>query len=137
MKLIHGLLPVALVLSLLGGLPGALARKAPKPPPEPKFSRAELMVINLNRGPKSCGFFLSETLRQTRQAIKDLDRARRQLEQVDHEYAKFKGRPDDHFFGSSVEGLSQAQESAAKLEKQLDETLDELRSSIKQSLIAQ
>lgn len=93
------------------------------------------MVINLNRGPKSTGFYLTQTLRQAREAVRDLDRARLQIEQVDREYAKFKGRPDDRFFGGSVHSIEQAQESASKLEKELDEALDELRAGIKQSLV--
>ena len=101
-----------------------------------QFSRTEFMVMNLNRGPKSAGNFIAESLKGTRDTIKVLDRAARQVEQVDREFAKSKGRPDDRYLAPSTERIKEALKSAQKLETDLQAAREELKSGIQHSLIS-
>jgi len=101
----------------------------------PKFDREQLLVLNLNRGPNSCGYTVVTALKQTRTMCKDLDRARRQLEQIDISFARYKGKPDNRYLQPTSERLKQAEETALLLEGQLKDTYQELKSSIQQALI--
>lgn len=121
------------LLTALAGHQTAIAKKAEAE--VEKFSRAEYMVMNLNKGPKSAGSFISLALKETRETVKSLDRAVRQVEQVDREYAKSKGRPDDRYLAGSAEQLKSALKAAQKLEEELVSARDELKSGIQQSLV--
>jgi len=115
---------------------GAFGNKSPKAAPMPKFSRSEYMVMNLNKGPKSAGFFISQSLKETRDSIKTLDRALRQVEQVDREYAKSKGRPDDRYLAGSQDRIREALKAAQQLEQQLVAAREELKFGIQKSLVS-
>jgi len=125
-------------LSLFALSMGSEARKAPAPPQEqtPQFNRAQMLVMNLNRGPKSAGFYISQSLRTVRDAIKGLERAQRQVEQADKEYAKSKGKPDDRYLAEAADRIKKAVVDAQALENELQIARDELKSSITQSLVS-
>ena len=93
------------------------------------------MLMNLNRGHGSTGYYLADSLRQTRGMVKALDKALRQLEQVERNYGKSRGRADEHCLGSTADRIGQCKTSAEQLEKQLHDALQDLRSSIQQTLI--
>ncbi|HEY9869206.1 MAG TPA: hypothetical protein V6D08_08570 [Candidatus Obscuribacterales bacterium] len=137
MKLTRGTPPwtapvAALMLSLLL-IPGQ-ARKPAKPPPAPKFDREQIMMMNLTRGPGSTGFYVVQSLRHTKEMVRNLDKALRQLEQVEKSYAKSRGRPDDRPLASSAERIRQAHATAGQLETQLREAFQDLKSSVSQTL---
>lgn len=112
------------------------AKKEPRlDDPRSLLKREELMVINLNRGPKSTGFYILTSLKSVRAMQRDLDKGARQLEQVDAAYAKASGRPDDRTLGTTLDGIKQAQKTADLLEKQLDGCFNELKADVKTTLI--
>lgn len=121
---------------LASGMP-AIAMKKPEKPPVPsrQFSREEFMVLNLNKGNDSTGAHISESLRQVRQMIKDLDKSLRQLQQAEREFGKSKGRPDDHFLAPAAAKLEQSLKTAQQLEQELSQSRDELKDSIHHALI--
>lgn len=107
-----------------------------KPVPANKqFSREDYMVLNLNKGDDSTGAHISESLREVRIMVKELDKGLRQLQQVDREFAKSKGRPDDKFLSAASDRLQQALKSAQQLEKDLEASREELKDSIHEALI--
>lgn len=127
---------ILILLSVLAAFSWSTAVQAgQKPVKAANFSREEFMIINLNRGTDSAGFHISNSLKGTRSMVRDLDKGLRQMEQVDKAYAKSKGRPDDRFLQNSSERLKKALETAQKLEIELEEAREELKSSIQQSLI--
>ncbi len=97
--------------------------------------REETMVLNLNTGSKSAKFFVLQSLRTTRETQKNLTKAIRQVEQVDSNYAKARQRPDDRTLAGTAERLKQAQATAEKLEKDLDQVNVQLKSDIQSTLI--
>lgn len=103
--------------------------------PGRQFTREDYMVMNLNRGTASAGTQISEALRAARQSVKDLDRALRQMEQVDKQYAKSKGKPDDRYLAAATETLRKTLKTAQQLEVELEASRDELKSSIQEALI--
>ncbi|MBX9724488.1 MAG: hypothetical protein K2X81_23965 [Candidatus Obscuribacterales bacterium] len=105
------------------------------PPSGRQFTREEYMVLNLNRGADSTGAHISESLKQVKFIVKDLDKGLRQLQQIDKEYAKSKGRPDDKFLGNATDRLQQALRSAQQLSADLEASRDELKDNIHQALI--
>lgn len=105
------------------------------PPSGREFSREEYMVLNLNRGDDSAGAHVGEAIKQVRVIVKDLDRSLRQLQQVDREFAKSKGKPDDKFLGPAADRLQQALKSAQQLQQDLELSRDELKDNIHEALI--
>ncbi len=113
----------------------ALPEKEILPPTGKQFSREEFMVLNLNRGNDSTGAHISESLKQVRLVVKDLEKSLRQLQQVDREYAKSKGRPDDKFLGNASDRLQQALKLSQQLSTELETSKEELKDSIHSALI--
>lgn len=105
------------------------------PPSGKEFSREDFMVMNLNRGNDSTGAHISEALKETRAMVKILDKSLRQLQQVDREFAKSKGRPDDKFLGPATERLQQALKSAQQLSDELEASREELKDNIHHALL--
>ena len=105
------------------------------PPSGKQFTREEFMVLNLNRGNDSTGAHVSEALKQVRAIVRDLDKSLRQLQQVDREFSKSKGKPDDRFLNAAGDRLQDALKSAQQLEKDLEASREELKDSIHQALI--
>lgn len=126
----------AAVLSIVC-TPGVIAWGGKKEPAAPvqRFSREDFMLMNLNRGEASTGAQISGALRDTRTMVKGLERALRQLEQVDKQYAKAKGKPDDHYMFQPGERLKQALKTATQLETELEQARDELKEAINQTLV--
>ncbi|MBX9573348.1 MAG: hypothetical protein K2X77_30895 [Candidatus Obscuribacterales bacterium] len=124
-------------LYLLASGPAAYAAKKPEKPPvaSRQFSREEFMILNLNRGNDSTGTHISDSLRQVRQMVRDLDKSLRQLQQAEREFAKSKGRPDDHFLAPAAAKLEQSLKTAQQLEQELEQSRTELKDSIHQALI--
>lgn len=124
---------LALIPALVPGSP-ALALKD-QTTLTARFDRAELIVLNLNRGPKSTGAYLTQTIKQTNVMVKELDKALRQVEAADREYAGTRGKKDDRFLNGSTERLRQALKSAQDLQSQLESAREELKTDIQQALI--
>jgi septal ring factor EnvC (AmiA/AmiB activator) len=133
------LLVVLLVATwMFGACPGALTKKTQWGSPEPaKFDRAQIMIINLNHGQSSCGFYLADSLATIKLTNKNLEKALKQLEQVDRAYAKSRHRPDDSFLAPAHEQIKKAKETCERLETELRQSLDELKSSIQQTLVVE
>lgn len=110
-------------------------RRKPDAAARPEFDRAQFMVINLNRGKDSTGYYLQESLRSSRLLLQQLEKAERQLDQVDKAYAKSRGRPDDKYLNSAGARIATAKTTAGQLEQQLQEASAELKSSIHQVLL--
>ncbi|MBI4533484.1 MAG: hypothetical protein HY711_06005 [Candidatus Melainabacteria bacterium] len=129
-------IPIVLAIATLVVFPAAIgARKAQRLPAQPDFDREQFMLMNLNRGQDSTGFYLSGSHAKTKVMVKDLDKALRQLEQVDRTYAKSRGKPDDRFLDSTYQRIKQAKQTAEQLEVQLKDAYDDLKVSIQQTLV--
>lgn len=100
-----------------------------------KLDRAQMMVFGLNRGPDSAGFYLLKSLKETQAMARVLDKATRQVEQADAFYAKSRGRADDRFLSSTYQQVAKAQKTAEQLHSELAAAYDDLKSSIKQTLV--
>lgn len=124
-------------LYLLASGSASFAAKKPEKPPAigRQFSREEFMVLNLNKGNDSTGSHLNDSIRQVRQMVRDLDKGLRQLQQAEREYAKSKGRPDDRFMAPAAARLEQSLKTAQQLEKELEQSREELKDSINHALI--
>lgn len=107
-----------------------------KPPPAGKqFSREEFMLMNLNRGEDSTGAHIGDSLKQVKGIVKELDRSLRQLQQVDKEFAKSKGKPDDKFLAPATDRLQQALKTAQQLSAELEGSREELKDNIHNALL--
>ena len=121
-----------ITLSILAAVPAlAIAQPGAR-----QFSREDYMVMNLNRGNESAGAQISEALRGARQTVKDLDRALRQIEQVEKQFAKSKGKPDDRYLSAATETVRKTLKTAQQLEAELTASREELKDSIQQALLA-
>lgn len=101
----------------------------------PQFGREEIMLMNLNKGAGSAGYYMLTALRQLKEINKELDKAERQVGEVDKAYAKSRGKPDDRYLATSQSRLAQARQTAAKLEEQVRDAYYDLKSSIQQTLV--
>lgn len=111
------------------------AKRPPKPPPAPRFDRAQFMLMNLNRGPNSTGGYLAESHKAAFKMKDDLAKALNQLQQVEATYAKSRGRPDDKFLEGPGERIKQAQKTADQLLNELRDAEADLKSTIQQTMI--
>lgn len=100
-----------------------------------KLDRAQMMVFGLNRGPESAGFYVLKSLKETQSMVRVLDKAARQVEQADAFYAKSRGHADDRFLSSTQQQLSKAQKTAEQLHNELSAAYDDLKASIRQTLV--
>ena len=127
------------LLMVVAGLlatPATIAAGPTKPSmPTKSFSREEYMLLNLNRGNDSTGTHIADSLKQVRIMIRDLDKSLRQLQQVEREFGKSKGRPDDHFLAPAEARLEQSLKTAQELATQLEASRVELKDSIHQALL--
>lgn len=122
---------VSFVLAVIAGMPVVAGAAEPNR----GFTREDYMVLNLNRGNDSAGNQISQSLRVVRQSVKDIDRALRQVEQVDKQFAKSKGKPDDRYLNAAIENLRKTLKTAQQLEAELETSREELKESIRQALI--
>lgn len=114
--------------------PTGVARHDAKPDAL-KLDRAQMMVFGLNRGPESAGFYVLKSLKDTQSMVRVLDKANRQIEQADAFYAKSRGRADDRFLSSTQQQLAKAQKTAEQLQSELTSAYDDLKVSIKQTIV--
>lgn len=115
--------------------PASDCKRRPEPAERIEFSRTQFMVMNLNRGKDSTGYYLQESAHQSRLMTMQLEKASRQLEQVDRAYAKSKGRPDDRFLKGAAARIEAARVTAERLAEQLQQAQAELKSSIQEVLL--
>lgn len=100
-----------------------------------KFTRAELLMVNMAHGKGSAGFYILEAQREVKEATRNLERAMSQVQQVQATYGKSKGRPDDKFLPTTELKLVQARQHSQELEVLTSETFQELKRSIKDALL--
>src|SRR5262245_29515962 len=106
---------IAFLLTALVFIPVAAVAKADAP----LLQREEMLVYNLNRGPKSTRFYLLKSLKAMREMEKDIERAQHQVEQVDATYNRARGRSDDRTMEGTVARLKTALQTAQRLEQEL------------------
>jgi hypothetical protein len=111
------------------------AKRPPSTEPPVNLKREEMMVFNLNHGPKSARFYITESLKATRIMERDLEKAAQQVEQVDAAYAKAKNRPDDRTMQQSAGHLRNALQEVKQLQSDLLDSSDQLSNDIKGTLI--
>lgn len=114
-------------------VPASQSRR--KPQTKSEFDRTQYMVMNLNRGKDSTGYYLQESHRSSVVVLQQLEKAQRQLEQVDRAYAKSRGRPDDKYLNDATERIRAAKATAEQLTKELSECQEGLKNSIHQVLL--
>jgi hypothetical protein len=132
------LLSAAFLMLLVSTPPAeAFGKQKPPKPVEParQFDRAQFMLMNLNRGPGSTGGYIEESRKRTYQTVLELQKALRQLQQIEQTYVKSRGRPDDHVLPMTSEHLKQAEKTADQLLNQLRDAEKELKSEIQQAMI--
>ncbi len=122
---------VSFMMAILAGLPNIAMGAEPSRP----FTREDYMVLNLNRGNESAGNQISESLRAVRQSVKELDKALRQIEQVDKQFAKSKGKPDDRYLTAATDTLHKTLKTAQQLQAELEASREELKDNIQQALL--
>ncbi|HEY9776776.1 MAG TPA: hypothetical protein V6C81_23635 [Planktothrix sp.] len=102
---------------------------------EPKLDRALTLVVNLNKMEGSAGWYILQDIRSAKLIDHDLLKAHHQVEEVDHTYAKLRGRPDDKFLSAVTLKLEKAEATRAQLEEDLHDCFDQLRTSIQDVLV--
>lgn len=100
-----------------------------------KFTREELLLLNLGHGQGSAGFFLLEALRQSKETTHNLQRAMSQMRQVEATYAKSKGKPDDKYLQNSELKLTQALQRSEELSENISDGFREMKRSVKETLL--
>jgi len=131
------ILPTALAASLALTVLASFseAKKPPEVASARRFDREQFMVMNLNRGHGSSGYYLVTALRITKDVGSDLEKAARQLEQVDKSYARSRGKPDDRYLSTTSDKINAARKTAAELETKLRDAYQDLKASIQQTLV--
>jgi hypothetical protein len=126
-----------LTLLLMSGTmsPFAEAKKAPKQAAV-SFKREETIILNLEKAPKSAKHIILTSLRSAKETEKQLDKAIRQVEQADANFAKARNQRDSRTMNTTVERLKAAMQTTQQLEEQLDAANKELRADVQQTLIS-
>lgn len=124
---------VLLALAVLA--PAADCWRKDDPAPKPVFDREQFMVMMLDHGKDSTGYYLQESLRSTRLMYQQLDKASHQLDQVDRAFARSRGRPDSRYLSGPAARIEQAKTAAENLMRQLEEAQGELKDSIHHLLL--
>ena len=100
-----------------------------------KFTRAELLMVNMAHGKGSAGYYILEAQREVKEATRNLERAMSQVQQVQATYGKSKGRPDDKFLPSTELKLVQPRQHSQELEVFTSEAFQDLKRSVKEALL--
>lgn len=100
-----------------------------------KFTREELLLLNLGHGQGSAGFFLLEALKQSKETTHNLQRAMSQMRQVESTYAKSKGKPDDKYLQTAELKLTQARQRSEDLSENISEGFRDMKRSVKDTLL--
>jgi hypothetical protein len=127
--------PGFFLVSLAVATVAVATHKTPATADEQKMDRAQTIIVNLNKMQGCAGWFLLQDIKQAKLMDHDLTRAHRQIEEADHTYAKLRGRPDDKFLTPVMVKLEKAEQERARLEEDLHETFDQLRTSIQDVIV--
>lgn len=100
-----------------------------------KFTREELLLLNIAHGQGSAGFYLLEANRQSKEVTKNIDRAMSQMRQVEATYAKSKGKPDDKYLSSAELKLTQARQRSQEVSDGVWDGFREMKRSVKDTLL--
>ena len=100
-----------------------------------KFTREELLLLNLGHGQGSAGFFLLEALKGSKETTHNLQRAMSQMRQVEATYAKSKGRPDDKYLQNAELKLTQARQRSEDLSENISDGFRDMKRSVKEALL--
>ena len=103
---------------------------------EQKFDRAQTLIVNLNKMEGCAGWWLLQDIKDAQKMTHDLGKAHFQLQEADRSYAKLRGHPDDKFLTPVMIKLEKCQQTRAQLEEDLHDTFDQLRTTIKDVLLA-
>src|SRR5262249_30079071 len=128
------LLTLALALPLAAPISAGNADQLRPAIQTKKFDRQQFMMMNLTRGHESAGFYLIQSLRYSKDMVRDLEKSLNQLAQVEKEYTRSRGRPDDHPLQSSADRIKRAQQRAGELELELRDAYQDLKSTVTQTL---
>ncbi len=100
-----------------------------------KFTREELLLLNIAHGQGSAGFFLLEALGKSKEATRNIERAMSQMRQIESTYAKSKGRPDDKFLTNAELKLTQARQRSEEVTENVSDGFREMKRAVKETLI--
>lgn len=103
--------------------------------PSGKVTRAEKIIMNLPIGNGSAGYHIFEAKREAKQMHKNLRRALYKVRQADKVYAKSVGKPDTKYLEAATVKLKTLKEKTKELEREIEDTYYELKSSIKHALL--
>jgi hypothetical protein len=103
--------------------------------PNGELERSQALLFSLQKAPMSAGFYILHSLRTAEETGKDLDKALKQIEAADATYAKARNRPNQRYLSTTSLKLTLARQTAAQLRDQLEDSWDELKNSIKQTLV--
>lgn len=102
---------------------------------EEKFSREEMLVLNLSHSKGSAGYFLLEAERLQKEVTHNLWRALSQVQQVEQTYAKSKGKPDNEYFATTKLKIIHARQSSEALTEDLSDSFFDMKKTVKDTLI--
>jgi hypothetical protein len=103
---------------------------------QPKFDRAQTIIVNLNKMEGCAGWWLLQDIKDAQKMTHDLGKAHFQLQEADRTYAKLRGHPDDKFLTTVQMKVEKCQQDRAQLEEDLHDAFDQLRTTIKDVLLA-
>lgn len=103
---------------------------------QPKFDRAQTIIVNLNKMEGCAGWWLLQDIKDSQKMMHDLGKAHFQLQEADRSYAKLRGHPDDKFLTTVQMKVEKCQQDRAQLEEDLHDAFDQLRTTIKDVLLA-
>lgn len=116
--------------------PGAIdSKQSNLPLQQPDFDREQKMLLNLKQGVGSSGYYLLHSLRGTQLMVRDLEKATKQVEEVDKTYAKSRKKPDNRYLQAATLKIANCRQQAETLEAELHEAFAELKKSINQALV--
>lgn len=100
-----------------------------------KFTREELLLLNIAHGQGSAGFYLLEANRQSKEVTRNIERAMSQMRQVEATYAKSKGKPDDKYLSAAELKLTQARQRSQEVSDGVWDGFREMKRAVKDTLI--
>jgi hypothetical protein len=98
---------------------------------EPKYDRAENIIINLNKAQGCAGWWILQDIHKVQEMDHDLGKAHFQVEEADKTYAKLRGRKDDKFLSLVTLKIEKVEQDRRILEEDLHDAFDQLRTTIK------
>lgn len=102
---------------------------------QPDFDREQKMLLNLKQGVGSSGYYLLHSLRETQAMVRELEKATKQVEEVDKTYAKSRRKPDNRYLQAATLKIANCKQQAETLEASIHDAFAELKKSINQALV--